>query len=131
MLTIEAYPDHEEIYKKLNNPDRYVWISGEELTEIVKNDDFQWVWAVLSGFNPVISEKDVLGYPGPYADGYEGFWKPDLSIQHPLADFELVAWDSSSSLFITRDHGLYNEFMKRFPDAKDLRAYNSEEDMLR
>ncbi len=125
---IEACPRNDEVYVRLNNPDRHVWISGQELTKIVEEDDFQWIWAVLSGFKPDVEEKDVLRYPKPYADGYKGFWLPELSIQHPLAVFELVAWDSGLLLFFTRDHELYLEFMKQFPDAKNLQKYNTKTD---
>ena len=125
---IEASPLNDDVYDRLNNPDRCVWMSGRELTEIVAEDDFQWIWAVLSGFKTDIEESDVRSYPKPYADGYRGFWLPQLSMQHPLADFEIVAWDGCSLLFFTRDHALYLEFMKQFPDAKDLQKYNSKTD---
>ncbi len=125
---IEASPRNEDVYNRLNNPDRFVWISVQELTQIVEEDDFQWIWAVLSGFKPDIEEKDVLSYPKPYADGYRGFWLSELSIQHPLADFELVAWDSGLTLFFTKDYELYLKFMKQFTDAKDLQKFNSKTD---
>ena len=125
---IEACPRNDDVYNKLNNSERYVWISGRNLTRILDEDDFQWIWAVLSGFKPDVEEKEILSYPKPYADGYKGFWQPKLSMQHPLADFELVAWDSGLLLFFTKDHMLYLEFLKQFPDAKDLQKYNAKTD---
>ena len=125
---IEACAPNDDVYDRLNNPDRCVWISGQELTQIVDEDDFQWIWAVVSGFRQDVEEKDVRSYSKPYADGYKGFWLPQLSMQHPLAEFELVAWDCTLILFFTRNYALYLEFMKQFPDAKDLQKYNSKTD---
>lgn len=101
------------------------WVTGEELTKIVREDDSQWVWAVLSGFDKNISLSEIMQYPKPYADGYEGFWKNPLSIQHPLAEIEIVPWDSSLTLFLSKREDLVNNFLEFFPSGKDLSAYNS------
>lgn len=37
-------------------------ISGEELTNIIKRDDFQWIWAVLSGFKKHITLEEAKKY---------------------------------------------------------------------
>ena len=100
-------------------------ISGEELTGIIKKDDFQWVWAVLSGFDKSCSKDDVLNYEFPAADGYGGFWKEELSIQHPLACVELVAWDGGLTLLISKDEDLVNRFRNAFPLSRDLEEYNA------
>ena len=39
-----------------------------------------------------------------------------------------MAWDCTLILFFTRNYALYLEFMKQFPDAKDLQKYNSKTD---
>ena len=62
-----------------------------------------------------------------HADGYTGFWKTDLSIQHPLAKVEMVAWDSSSTLLFAKDYSLYLEFLKNIPNAEDLSEYNADD----
>ena len=103
----------------------YCWITGEELSRIVKEDDWQWVWAVLSGFNKNITLAEVMQYPKPYADGYEGFWRNPLSIQHPLATIEIVPWDSSLTLFFSKKEDLVNDFLRFFPFSEDLAIYNS------
>ena len=53
----------------------YYFLSGEELTKIITEDDSQWIWGVLSGFEKSIPLDEILKYPLPKADGYEGFWK--------------------------------------------------------
>ena len=80
----------------------YCFLSGEELTSIVRQDDSQWIWGVLSGFEKEIPLEEILKYPLPEADGYEGFWKNPPSMQHPLATLEIVPWDSSLILFFSR-----------------------------
>ena len=42
----ECCPRNIETEKLLNA--EYCWITGEQLTEIVLEEDFQWIWAVLS-----------------------------------------------------------------------------------
>ena len=63
----------------------YYFLSGEELTSIISEDDSQWIWGVLSGFEKSIPLDEILKYPLPESNGYEGFWKNPPSIQHPLA----------------------------------------------
>ncbi len=103
----------------------YCFISGERLTEIAK-ENFQFVWAVFSGFDKNISEEEILKYKLPYADGYAGFWENPLSIQHPLADIEIVAWDAALTLVLSRDKEIINKFRKAFPLSEDLLLYNEQ-----
>lgn len=112
----------EFIYMDRNYP--YMWLSGDELTSLIEAEEFQWVWAVLSGFDKNISREEVIKYEMPYADGYRGFWKNPVSIQHPLADMEIVPWDSSLVLFISRDNTAADNFRRTFPLSRDLREYN-------
>ena len=90
----------------------YCWISGKQLTEMVNEENFQWIWGVLSAFPPNISLEEVLKYQLPEADGYSGFWKNPISIQHPLAEIELVAWDSSLTILISKKDTIIEEFQR-------------------
>jgi hypothetical protein len=103
----------------------YEWISGEELTSIVEADDAQWVWAVFSGFHKSIPLEKILQYDFPYSNGYAGFWKNPITIQHPLADIELVAWDSSLTLLISNNIGIVSDFRRAFSFSEDLAEHNS------
>ena len=49
---IVAYPKTKE-YQDLFSKE-YCWLSGEELTNIIEKEDFQWIWGVLSGFEKSI-----------------------------------------------------------------------------
>jgi len=116
-------PGHRERITQSKSGD-YAWISGDELTGIIRRDDFQWVWGVLSGFGKDVPKEEILKYPKPYADGYPGFWKPELSIQHPLAEVELVAWDSALTLMFSREEPIVRAFREAFPLSEDLKEYN-------
>lgn len=105
---------------------KYCWLSGDELTQIVATEDFQWIWAVLSGFEKRVSLNEVLEYPLPYADGYGGFWQEAVSLQHPLAGVEIVAWDSTLTLVISKEEDIILDFMRAFPRSRDLSEYNAE-----
>ena len=103
----------------------YCWLTGEELTEIVRSDDRQWVWAVLSGFEKEILLEEVLQYPKPYANGYPLFWENPLLIQHPLATIEIVPWDGTKTLLYSRKKKLVDDFRAYFPQSEDLYALNA------
>ena len=103
----------------------YVWLSGKELTDMVCSHKIQFIWGVLSAFQPDVTLEQVLEYELPWADGYGGFWHNPLTIQHPLAEIELVPWDSSLILVIAKDDTLVQKFLLYFPLAEDLASYNS------
>ena len=103
----------------------YCWISGEELTKIVQETPIQWIWAVLSGFKKDIPLDEVLAYPYPDADGYPGFWHNPISMQHPLATIEIVPWDSSLTLFFSKEKALVDKFRAGYPLSEDLTVHNS------
>lgn len=103
----------------------YYFLSGEQLTEIITEDDSQWIWGVLSGFEKCIPLEEILKYPLPQANEYDGFWKNPPSIQHPLASIEIAAFDSSCLLFLSTKNDIVEEFRKAFPECQDLGEYNS------
>lgn len=117
-----CYPQSPDMNALLSQ--RYCWLSGHELTSIVNQEDFQWIWAVLSGFRREIPLDEILKHPLPHADGYEGFWKNPLSIQHPLAEVEIVPWDSSLTLIYSKRKDIVNFFRKYFPLSEDMVSYN-------
>lgn len=103
----------------------YGWVSGNELTDMIEAEDFQWIWGVLSGFERSISLKEILTYSMPYADMYKGFWVNPVSVQHPLAEIEIVPWDSSCTLIMSRHDRIVDDFTEGFPLCHDLALYNS------
>ncbi|WP_167959048.1 hypothetical protein [Anaerosporobacter faecicola] len=75
--------------------------------------DFQWIWAVFSAIPEKISNEEVLKYSLPYAAENEEIYKDDVAIiQHPLADFEIVAEDSSSVFIVSKDKQILSNKIK-------------------
>jgi hypothetical protein len=123
ITNFECYPEDEEVIELFSK--EYVWISGEQLTEIIHKDDFQFIWGVFSGFSKGTTLAEALNYDLPFADGYEGFWVDNVNIQHPLADIEIVAWDSSLTLLISKDDDLVDKFSHSFPLSTNLSEQNT------
>lgn len=101
-----------------------IFISGEELTKIVYENDIQFIWAVLSAFTKSeYIDIDNLEVE-PYADGNPGFWVFEPQIQHPKAIAEIVCWDSTLTMLLSKDDDLTFKFRKYFTDSKDLNEDN-------
>lgn len=47
--------------KKINDlfSQEYIWITGEQLTEIISKEDFQFIWGVFSGFTKEFALEDL------------------------------------------------------------------------
>lgn len=118
----ECNPQNLEDRDKLN--EKYYWLSGKELSEILEREDFQWIWGVLSGFPTNITLENILKSELPYADGYTGFWRNPITIQHPLAEVEIVAWDSTYSILISKNDIIIDEISDVYPQSQNLEEYN-------
>jgi len=95
------------------------WMTGEELTEMVRREDFQWIWAVLSGFEKGIPREKVLAYPLPDPESPD-LWNIPLALQHPLASLAIAAQDSSQTLLLSGKKELVDAFRSFFPLSGDL-----------
>jgi hypothetical protein len=100
------------------------WFSGDDLTRKVSQCKTQFIWGVFSGFplNVSLDLQHLDVYP--CADGNPDFWTAAPKIQHPLAEIEIVCWDSSATLLLCRDHTIASSFRTYFPEAVDLDEYN-------
>src|SRR5262245_12696527 len=101
-----------------------MWIEGSELTTIVNANEIQFMWGVLSGFRPEVMIDLNARDPRPFAEGKRRLWVPEATIQHPLADVEIVCWDSGATLHLTRGDDLRRRFREFFPEAVDLNEHN-------
>ena len=116
-----CYPENPKTDAMLRKD--YCWLTGEELTDLVMQEDFQWIWAVLSGFDKSVELSDVLEHDLPYAKDYEGFWSKPVSMQHPLAKIEIVPWDSSMTMIFSDDKGIIDSFRAAYPLSEDFEEY--------
>ena len=116
-----CYPDNPKFDSMLSR--EYCWISGEELTELVEQEDFQWIWAVLSAFDQSVALSDVLNHELLRAEDYNGFWTRPVSMQHPLARIEIVPWDSTMTMLFSDDKGIIDSFRAAYPYSEDFEVY--------
>lgn len=56
--------------------------------------------------------------PAAWADGNDAVWRADAEPQHPRAVVEIVCWDSSATLLLSRDDDLTRRFHAYFPEAR-------------
>lgn len=117
----ECYPNDPKIYELFSK--KYIWISGKQLTEIIDKEDFQFIWGVFSGFSKDVTPEEVLKYDLPLIDDNEEFFGKNVDIHHPLADVEIVADDSSLTIFISKNDDLVQKFRDGFPLSEDLLEY--------
>lgn len=117
-----AYPQTEEGKRLVEQ--EYCWLTGDELSQIFEKEDFQWIWGILCGFEKRITLQEVLEYPLPSAEDYNGYYQNPVSLQHPLASVEIVAVDSSYSMLISRDKALIEQYLKFCPEAENLEESN-------
>jgi hypothetical protein len=118
----DCYPQNEDYFKLFSswNP---VWMSGENLDKMIMSEEFQWVSGVLSAFEKDVPKEEVFKYDNPIWESAD-FWKNPISIQHPLAEIEIVPWDGMLLLFISKYDKYAQLFQDKFPDAQDLEEYN-------
>ncbi len=117
-----CYPLDKEIDQMLNQ--EYCWLSGEELSELVAKEDFQWIWGALCGFVKDIPLAEILKFPLPSAEDYNGYYNNPVSLQHPLSSLEIIPCDSSCILLISKDKAIIDYYLCKHPKAEDLSVFN-------
>ena len=95
---IEAYPRKKD-YQELLDNNMYLLLTTKDLVAMLDDDDFQWIWAVFSAIPSSYQKEEILKFDLPYVENFEdGKYNPHLDepkLQHPYAEFELYAVDSS------------------------------------
>ncbi|MDC2864199.1 hypothetical protein [Bacillus sp. BP-3] len=102
------------------------WIAGKDLSALVNKYDPQFIFGVLSAFDKSINIDVNNLLIEPYADGNEELWVSNPKIQHPQATLEIVCWDSTLILLLSKDVDIDKKFKSYFKDANDLNVYNAE-----
>lgn len=120
----ECWPNTEKYAKILS--EEFCWMTGDELTEMIECEDFQWIWGTLSAFSKDIAKEKILQYKLPESDGCSKIWQNPIDIQHPLAEIEIVAWDSSLTVIISKDDHIVDLICEKYVLAEDLEKYNSD-----
>ena len=120
----ECYPKSTEIAQMFDQ--EYCWLSGKELSHIAAQEDFQWIWGILCGFEKDIPLEEVLKYPLPLARDYDGYYHNPVSLQHPLSSVEIVPFDSSWTLIVSKDKMIVDRYLSCYPKAEDLSQFNQQ-----
>ncbi len=120
---LEYFKDYRIFEDNGEHPNKY-WITGEDLAKLANQKDIYFIWGVFSAFdkNETIDLNAIK--EEPYADGNPNFWVENPKIQHPKAVVELVLWDSSLILLLSKDNDLSKNFRNTFEGWKDLNHYN-------
>ena len=103
----------------------WCWLTGDELTDMVEDENFQWIWGVLSAFPKHIKKETILKYKLPKARENSKIWQNPISMQHPLSVMEIIAWDSSMTVVISKCDDVINQLKSDKPWAEDLEQYNN------
>ena len=115
---IEAYPRKKE-YQDLLENNTHLLLSTKELVDMLETDDFQCIWAVFSAIPACYQKEDILKYNLPYVENFEnGSYNPHIDepkLQHPYAEFELYAVDSSYMFMVSDNEALISKFKKSYP----------------
>ena len=114
---IEAYPAAHAFQFVRQSP---VWISGEELTRMIRQEDFQWVWGALLAFSTSCSKEQILS-------GVRALYVPEASDQDSWhirnrfletgAEFMIYAEDSAYTELLLRNRKLLELFCRHEPGA--------------
>ncbi|MBQ9949309.1 MAG: hypothetical protein IJO93_01135 [Clostridia bacterium] len=115
-------PGSAKLEELLLSPSGYCFLPGEELLKLVKRK-FQWEWAMLTAFKPTVKLEEILRYELPKASN-ETFFDERVTMQHPFAEIELIAYDSSMFICIAKSYTQVKFFREKFPLSVDLHDYN-------
>ena len=114
---IEAYPNKKE-YQELVDSNSHLLFSTNELVNMLKDDDFQWVWAIFSAIPSHYGKEDILKYDLPNfkcLDEENNTCLDEPKIRHPYAELEIYAFDSTYMFMISDNEELINRFKKCYP----------------
>ena len=106
------YPDKRISYQK-----DYLFISTNEFLDIVNANEIQFIWGVFSAIPKQISLDEILKYELPYSEGTHTL-DDIVEMQHPLAEIEIVAFDSSYVEIISKREDIIGIIEKEFSKEK-------------
>lgn len=94
--------------------DEYVIVSNDELLDNLENKEIQWIWGTFSAIPKKYKQEEILKYNLP---GVENIDKKEIKIQHPLAEIEIIAYDSTFVQLIAKDKTIAEKFKKLYKKA--------------
>lgn len=94
--------------------EEYVILSNDELLDNLENKKIQWIWGTFSAIPKKYKQEEILKYNLP---GVENIDKKEIKIQHPLAEIEIIAYDSTFVQLIAKDKTIAEKFKKLYKKA--------------
>jgi len=101
-----------------------VWISGDDLTQLINSKNIFFIWAVFSAFEKNIKLDPENLTVEPDIKMNNDLFGNNPKIRHPLAIAEINLWDSSKVLFLSKDSNLSQRFRSYFVNWEDMDKYN-------
>ena len=94
--------------------EEYVILSNDELLDNLENKKIQWIWGTFSAIPKKYKQEEILKYNLP---GVENIDKKEIKIQHPLAEIEIIAYDSTFVQLIAKNKTIAEKFKKLYKKA--------------
>ncbi len=94
--------------------EEYVILSKDELLDNLENKKIQWIWGTFSAIPKKYRQEEILKYNLP---GVENIDKKEIKIQHPLAEIEIIAYDSTFVQLIAKDKTIAEKLKKLYKKA--------------
>lgn len=94
--------------------EEYVILSNDELLDNLENKKIQWIWGTFSAIPKKYRQEEILKYNLP---GVENIDKKEIKIQHPLAEIEIIAYDSTFVQLIAKDKTIAEKLKKLYKKA--------------
>lgn len=94
--------------------EEYVILSNDELLDNLENKEIQWIWGTFFAIPKKYKQEEILKYNLP---GVENIDKKEIKIQHPLAEIEIIAYDSTFVQLIAKDKTIAEKFKKLYKKA--------------
>jgi hypothetical protein len=124
MWLISSYECNVYPSEKIPFDKEYVWLHGEELKDVFNQNKIMFIWGNFTSYPPDTELKDVLKYSLPFADGNKDLWKQDIQLSNPLSNTELISWDGSLFLALSKNNFIIELLKESYPDSEDLSKYN-------
>lgn len=96
--------------------DEYIILTNEELLDKLESKKIQWIWGTFSAIPKKYKQEEILKYNLP---GVENIDKKEIKPQHPLAEIEIIAYDSTFVQIIAKEE-IAKRFKKIYHGAKEL-----------
>lgn len=91
----------------------YLWLSSNELFDLIIGKDVQFIWGVFLAFEKHIKKEDILKYPLPSSHNNV------IVFQNPLSELEILSLDSRELYILSKKDYYINDFLLKFPETEE------------